>query len=290
MNETFGYSILDLTNPVEPDRAPVRRLPHRTRATRTRTRSSSTGTARARSRRSASRRTASARRSPSTAPSTRRGTRSRARNYGGEGFGLWGDFAPNRALGTVVQHVNGRYIAYAIHGSINMTAADITTLPSTLASYTSCTPGRAVRRTTRRASRRRTRRRSFSRGTTSSTRRARTRTRPSRSSTPRTRGPRAASRRRTSRSRSRTSVRAIPPATPMNFTAALDPGDSTKLWILVEVARRERREVAELRSRRGHEGRQRQPHRDRVPGPLTRSRWRAARPGGQRGTARRSSR
>jgi hypothetical protein len=64
-----------------------------------------------------------------------------ARTDGGNGFVLWGDFAPNRALGAVVQHVNGRYIAYAVHGSISMTAADITTLPSALAPYDQCTPG-----------------------------------------------------------------------------------------------------------------------------------------------------
>ena len=50
---------------------------------------------------------------------------------GANGFILWGDFFPDRANGTVIQHVGSRYIAYDIHGSL-VSAADITTLPSTL--------------------------------------------------------------------------------------------------------------------------------------------------------------
>ena len=52
------------------------------------------------------------------------------RSDGAEGFGMWGDFPMNRALGTAVQAVNGRYIAYAVSGSSNLTAADITSLPT----------------------------------------------------------------------------------------------------------------------------------------------------------------
>ncbi|HTY42227.1 MAG TPA: hypothetical protein VMH79_10175, partial [Thermoanaerobaculia bacterium] len=52
------------------------------------------------------------------------------RSDGAEGFGMWGDFPMNRALGTAVQAVAGRYIAYAVSGSANVTAADITSLPT----------------------------------------------------------------------------------------------------------------------------------------------------------------
>jgi hypothetical protein len=52
------------------------------------------------------------------------------RSDGGEGFGMWGDFFPNRASGTVVQQVGSRYIAYTIHAIVPGTAADVTTLPT----------------------------------------------------------------------------------------------------------------------------------------------------------------
>ena len=48
------------------------------------------------------------------------------------GFTLWGDFYPDRANGKLIQHSGTRYIAYDIHGSL-VTAADITTLPSSFA-------------------------------------------------------------------------------------------------------------------------------------------------------------
>ncbi len=190
-----------------------------------------------------------------------------ARNYGGEGFGLWGDFAPNRALGTVVQHVNGRYIAYAIHGSINMTAADITTLPSALAPYNSCTPGTSCQ--------------AFD-----STGFPQAYSPPllSRGELPRLRdghvpehvhhghrrlepGPRG-------QDHVGVQVGHDPVrdgqflllsdelhgrAGPRRFDEALDPR---------RESRGTGRQVAELRSRRGHEGRRRQPHRDPSPGPF----------------------
>lgn len=52
------------------------------------------------------------------------------RSDGQSGFGMWGSFPPNRALGTVVQQSGSRYIAYDVAGSSHLTAADITTLPT----------------------------------------------------------------------------------------------------------------------------------------------------------------
>ncbi len=52
------------------------------------------------------------------------------RSDGNEGIGIWGDFAPSRASGGVVQKSGSRYIAYTIHATINGTAADVTTLPT----------------------------------------------------------------------------------------------------------------------------------------------------------------
>ncbi|MCM3875689.1 MAG: hypothetical protein NEA02_04645, partial [Thermoanaerobaculia bacterium] len=46
----------------------------------------------------------------------------------GNGFALWGDFRPDRAFGTLVQHIGSRYIAYDF--SESLTAADVTTLPT----------------------------------------------------------------------------------------------------------------------------------------------------------------
>ncbi|MFI5120579.1 MAG: hypothetical protein ACHQM4_09210, partial [Thermoanaerobaculia bacterium] len=48
---------------------------------------------------------------------------------GANAFTLWGDFPPDRANGTLVQHIGSRYIAYSINGT-PATAADITTLPT----------------------------------------------------------------------------------------------------------------------------------------------------------------
>ncbi|MCM3874989.1 MAG: PKD domain-containing protein [Thermoanaerobaculia bacterium] len=46
----------------------------------------------------------------------------------GAGFTLWGDFRPDRASGTLIQHIGSRYIAYNFE--LSVTAADITTLPT----------------------------------------------------------------------------------------------------------------------------------------------------------------
>jgi len=51
------------------------------------------------------------------------------RNDGGEGFGMWGDFPPTAAFSTIVQAAGGRYIAYAAASSA-ITVADITSLPT----------------------------------------------------------------------------------------------------------------------------------------------------------------
>jgi len=48
---------------------------------------------------------------------------------GGYGFTPWGDFPQGRAFGTLVQHVGSRYIAYSINDT-PLTAADVTTLPT----------------------------------------------------------------------------------------------------------------------------------------------------------------
>ena len=232
MNETFGYSVLDLSNPVNPTALLYDDF---------RTDPSNTNTNPLQQHGDGQ----SAIQTFGVSPDGQRATFSvngpfdppwhtiGARNYGGEGFGLWGDFAPNRALGTVVQHVNGRYIAYAIHGSINMTAADITTLPSALASYKSCTPGTSCQAFDSTG---------FPQAYSSPLYLAgnylvyETGTYQNTSitvidaSSP---GPAGSI---TSAYKSLT----IPYGTsnssyyPMNFTVALDPGDSTKLWILVE--------------------------------------------------------
>ncbi|MEO8054683.1 MAG: PKD domain-containing protein [Acidobacteriota bacterium] len=50
------------------------------------------------------------------------------------GFGIWGDFGNSRASGTVVQQVGSRYIAYSTLGTAAASAADVTTLPTALGS------------------------------------------------------------------------------------------------------------------------------------------------------------
>ena len=50
------------------------------------------------------------------------------------GFGIWGDFGDSRASGTVVQQIGSRYITYSILGTAAATAADVTALPTTLGS------------------------------------------------------------------------------------------------------------------------------------------------------------
>jgi PKD repeat protein len=51
---------------------------------------------------------------------------------GAMGFTLWGDFFPDRANGTVVQRSGSRYIAYDVHGNL-VTASDVTTVPASFA-------------------------------------------------------------------------------------------------------------------------------------------------------------
>ncbi|HEX7612873.1 MAG TPA: hypothetical protein VF371_08865, partial [Candidatus Limnocylindrales bacterium] len=65
---------------------------------------------------------------------------------GGSGFTLWGDFKGQRANGTLIQHVGSRYIAYDILPN-SARASDITTLPTSslsalnMASETTSWPG-----------------------------------------------------------------------------------------------------------------------------------------------------
>ena len=54
---------------------------------------------------------------------------------GGDGFGMWGDFGNSRASGTVVQQVASRYIAYAAYFTNLLVVSDVTTLPTDNASF-----------------------------------------------------------------------------------------------------------------------------------------------------------
>jgi hypothetical protein len=51
---------------------------------------------------------------------------------GSEGFTMWGDFLTNKASGTVLQHIGNRYIAYDVHPFLGATAVDVTNLPGSL--------------------------------------------------------------------------------------------------------------------------------------------------------------
>jgi hypothetical protein len=53
---------------------------------------------------------------------------------GANGFGIWGDFGDSRNSGTVVHQVGARYIAYSTLGTSSGFAADVTNLPSSLGS------------------------------------------------------------------------------------------------------------------------------------------------------------
>ncbi|HEY3349783.1 MAG TPA: PKD domain-containing protein [Thermoanaerobaculia bacterium] len=53
---------------------------------------------------------------------------------GGNGYGMWGDFGGSRNSGTVVHQVGARYIVYSILGTSSGFAADVTSLPSSLGS------------------------------------------------------------------------------------------------------------------------------------------------------------
>jgi PKD repeat protein len=59
------------------------------------------------------------------------------RTDGAEGFGVWGDFGNSRASGTVVQQIGSRYIAYATSSTLPVVAADVTTLPIANADFQS---------------------------------------------------------------------------------------------------------------------------------------------------------
>ena len=53
---------------------------------------------------------------------------------GNEGFGLWGDTAESRASGTVIQQLGARYVLYVLYSTSSPLAADITTLPAAVSS------------------------------------------------------------------------------------------------------------------------------------------------------------
>jgi hypothetical protein len=128
MQESFGYSILDLTNPISPIalyyddvRNPVggpNSIPqHGDGQNMVQTIAVSPDGQRA----------AFSTTGPAAPFNTVVGTPD-----GVSGFTLWGDFLIDSANGTVVQHSGSRYIAYDVHGSL-VTAADITTPPSSFA-------------------------------------------------------------------------------------------------------------------------------------------------------------
>ncbi len=52
----------------------------------------------------------------------------------GNGFTLWGDFYPGWATSTLVQHIGGRYISYNVHQAL-VSASDVTTLPTDSLQY-----------------------------------------------------------------------------------------------------------------------------------------------------------
>ena len=141
MQESFGYSILDLTNPVNPTalsyhdvRLPVggpNSIPqHGDGQSMIQTIAVSPD----------GQRVAFATTGPAAPFNTVVG-----KPDGASGFTLWGDFFPDRANATVVQHSGSRYIAYDVHGSL-VTASDITATPSSfgvlnMASETTSWPG-----------------------------------------------------------------------------------------------------------------------------------------------------
>ncbi len=148
------------------------------------------------------------------------------RSDGAEGFGMWGDFPPTAAQGTAVQAVGGRYIAYSVEGTDRVTAADITSLPTANADFQALnipyeTTGLPAGY-----------RMSFFGNylvyvTTSGVLTVYDASNP---------GP-AGSITSAYKSVSIPYLTTDPShRTAANFTAALDPGDSTKLWILIEVS------------------------------------------------------
>jgi PKD repeat protein len=58
---------------------------------------------------------------------------------GVNGFTLWGDFFPDRAFSTLIQHIGSRYIAYDF--SQGATASDITTLPASSLQFNNLSGG-----------------------------------------------------------------------------------------------------------------------------------------------------
>jgi hypothetical protein len=141
---------------------------------------------------------------------------------GGNDFTLWGDFPPSRAVSTLIQHIGSRYIAYDIHPFASPTASDITTLPTSslqvdnLASYTETTafpPGQLGALAG-----------NYILYQSSDTIQVID------ASSPGPAGSITAGYPHTTLSAANFSGRA-----PQYFTAAVDPADPTKLWVLVEL-------------------------------------------------------
>jgi hypothetical protein len=125
MSESFGYSVLDLTNPVNPTalvyhdvRLPVGGLNSVTHHGDGQSDINTIAVS------PDGQRAAFSTGGPAAPFQTVAGI---AGNSGG--FVLWGDFYPERALSTLVQHVGTRYIAYNFSQGAP-TATDVTTLPS----------------------------------------------------------------------------------------------------------------------------------------------------------------
>ncbi len=145
----------------------------------------------------------------------------------GEGFGMWGDFGESRASGAVVQKVGSRYIAYATYFSTPAIAADVTALPTQNAQFSSL--NLASETTTFPAGYSPMLAGTYLVYMTFSGVEVVDAANP---------GPKGAI---TSGYRSLL-ITAVPGDTPArvprNFTAAVDPLDPTKLWVLVELAAR----------------------------------------------------
>ncbi|HEX7680025.1 MAG TPA: hypothetical protein VF713_17985, partial [Thermoanaerobaculia bacterium] len=141
---------------------------------------------------------------------------------GASGFTLWGDF-PNSRASALVQHVGSRYIAYSIHPAAGMMAADVTTLPAdslqrnNLASSTEATafPSGVF---------------PVLAGNYIVYQDANNAIQVIDASNPGPIGSITASYPRTTITSANVGGR-----TPLYFTAAVDPADATKLWVLVEL-------------------------------------------------------
>ena len=148
------------------------------------------------------------------------------RSDGGEGFGMWGDYGTSRASGTVVVQSPARYVSFATYFTNPLVVSDVTTLPTqnsqflslNLASETTALPNGYALSTTG--------------GFVLYLQTAGTGVQIIDASTP---GP-AGNIQSGFKTMTLTSFPGDPFARPPNnYTAAVDPADPTKLWVLVEV-------------------------------------------------------